>query len=97
MLLYYVAVTLLSYDEGYYTDDKTLAGALWKCLFDRREDVEPKELLHIVDYVHRNMSHLESITNQQLIDGFISFLPLDSDKPDVSKDEQVQQILRLMS
>ncbi|XP_067945462.1 ubiquinol-cytochrome-c reductase complex assembly factor 1-like [Watersipora subatra] len=89
---HFLGVVLL-YDEGYQTDDKVLAGALWKCLLQAREDVEPKDLLSLVDYVHRNLHHLKSLSDDQFFSGYVSFLPLDSDKPDVEKGKRVQSIL----
>lgn len=88
---------MLSYDEGYHTNDKVLANALWIGVLNQADTVDLERLFHLVDYVHRNMHHLETLPNKQILGGFASFLPLYSDKPDITKDHRVLQRLQLIN
>lgn len=91
--IWYVAAAVIGYDEGYFTDDKVLAGAIWRCLLEKNQHVEPRHLVDLVDYVHKNLHHLLSITDNELLGGKISFISFDSDQPDPTKDRKIQQLV----
>ena len=59
-LLYHLQASIFSYDEGLMSDDKVLAGALWRNLFQMK-DIDPRKLETSVDYVRNQLEHLKSI------------------------------------
>lgn len=82
---------VVGYDEGYLTDDKTLASAIWRHFLDKDPNVEPEILCKLVHYIHKNLQHLETLSDKQLLLGYTTFIGLDSDKPDKAKDSEVFQ------
>lgn len=84
---------VIGYDEGYLCDDRTLAAAVWRNLLDRNTDVEPGDLLALVDYIHKNLQHLETLSDDQLLSGFISFIPFNSEKVNVEKDNHIRKLV----
>lgn len=57
---------LITYDDGFMHDDKSLATSLWVRLFDRKcENYEHLEVL--VEYVRRQMQMLDSIREEELL------------------------------
>lgn len=58
---------LFSFDEGLLTSDVVLAGAIWRHLFGQ-EDFNPKHLSLMVDYIRHNISNLDNINYEHLID-----------------------------
>lgn len=66
---------MLSYDEGLLTDDKTLAGAIWRTLFSK-ESVDPRHLSTMVKYVRQQSEHLNSISSRHwCTDGNFDWAP----------------------
>lgn len=61
-LLYHHQGAMHSYDEGLLTDDKTLANALWRTLFSKNNDVDPRVLELSVKYIRVQMNHIRSIS-----------------------------------
>lgn len=59
-LLYHLQAAMFSYDEGLLTDDKVLAGALWRNLFQKQQ-VDPRTLEMMVNYVRTQSEHLKTI------------------------------------
>lgn len=88
--------SVVRYDDGYLSDDKTLASAVWRNLLNKNEKAEPSDLLHLVEYIHKNLHHLESLPDEQFINGVISFIGLDNEKVDKAKDQHVRRLVVTM-
>ncbi|XP_071959667.1 ubiquinol-cytochrome-c reductase complex assembly factor 1-like [Antedon mediterranea] len=66
---------LLAYDEGVMSDDRVLAGALWRNIFLQRCD-DPESLANMVEYVRMQIQYLETLDSSQLLQkGRIKWLP----------------------
>lgn len=67
---------MLALDEGLVDDDTVLAAALWRhlCSF---QPIPLERLVHIVEYVRKNIRHLEQLPDENFIkNGYVYFLPL---------------------
>lgn len=85
---------LLGYDEGYFTNDKILAGALWTGLLGQSDSIQPKQITELLEYVHINLAHLQTISDKQILrDGFMNFIPLDFKKPNSAKDKAIKSMV----
>ncbi|VDM13489.1 unnamed protein product [Wuchereria bancrofti] len=58
--------TFLEYDEGFLSDDTTLAGALWRNLYMQRS-VDPVHLNRAVYYVRGTMAYLDSLSLEKIL------------------------------
>ncbi|KAK3596443.1 hypothetical protein CHS0354_033406 [Potamilus streckersoni] len=82
--------SLISYDEGLLQSDKVLANNLWDILFEKR-DIDPKSLELMVQYVRKQLKHLDSQDSSLLLSkGMVHFLPLHSESLD---PERINPIL----
>ena len=59
--------SLFSYDEGLLTSDVVLAGAIWRHIFGQ-EDFNVKHLSILVDYIRHNISSLDNLNYEHLIE-----------------------------
>ncbi|XP_033324007.1 ubiquinol-cytochrome c reductase complex assembly factor 1 [Megalopta genalis] len=57
---------LLDYDEGLLSDDKVLAGAIWRIFFCS-ECNNPEQVEQILIYVRKQISILDKISSQQIL------------------------------
>jgi len=70
---------LFAYDEGALGDDKALAGALWRILFQKDCD-EPQKLAKMVHYVRKQQAFLDRQDSHTLMyHGVAFFLPFDGE------------------
>lgn len=84
-LLYQQQGAMLSYDEGLLTDDKTLAGAIWRTLYSK-DLVDPRHLYTIVKYVRFQLEHLNSIGSRHwCLDGKFDWAPFPPLQPQPQK------------
>jgi len=68
--------TLFAYDEGLISDDRVLAGALWRNLFDRN-CADASHLEKMVEYVRRQIVNIDRIDSESLFaTGILKFLPM---------------------
>lgn len=66
-----------SYDEGLLSDDRVLAGALWRRFFKNYNNDDVKKLETLVEYVRKTVYHLDSVDSYLLLrTGKMSWLPL---------------------
>ncbi|XP_031362368.1 ubiquinol-cytochrome c reductase complex assembly factor 1 isoform X2 [Lonchura striata] len=67
---------LFGYDEGILCDDRVLASALWRNLFNRNCD-DPRHLELLVEYVRKQVQHLDALSGEDLLlTGEVSWRPL---------------------
>ncbi|XP_041361092.1 ubiquinol-cytochrome-c reductase complex assembly factor 1-like [Gigantopelta aegis] len=78
--------SLFAYDEGLLGDDKTLAGAVWRTLFEQR-DTDPGNITLMVEYIRKQIKHVSAQDERSILfDGVVTFLPLYGDREDPSRD-----------
>ncbi|XP_068120010.1 ubiquinol-cytochrome c reductase complex assembly factor 1 [Hyperolius riggenbachi] len=82
--IFYASV--FGYDEGIISDDRTLASALWRNLFNMRCE-DPQELELMVEYVRKQMQYLDSLNGDDLLlSGEVAWRPLlESDPQSIMK------------
>lgn len=68
---------LMGYDEGLLTDDVTLAGALWRRMFQMKE-VDLDHLESFVRYIRKQIIYLDNIPSKELLSN--KSLPWDFDR-----------------
>ncbi|AET37933.1 Cbp3p Ecym_2184 [Eremothecium cymbalariae DBVPG len=68
---------VLSYDEGFFTDDATLAAALWRNLFGGRKNVDIIHLEAMVRYVRSQLYVLSKMSDRDFALGNFKFVPPD--------------------
>ena len=82
-------LALFSYDEGMISDDKVLAGALWRTFFQQKV-VPPQHLEKLVHYVRKQQLHLHKQDEASILSmGLVSFLPLEGEEENVNHTEQI--------
>ncbi|CAG5129659.1 unnamed protein product [Candidula unifasciata] len=79
-------LSILYYDEGLMGSDKQLANSLWVQLFAMDPNIGAEQLELMVKYVRKQVYHHDSLDPLLILKpGYISFLPLVSDKLDPKK------------
>ncbi len=67
----------LAYDEGFprailiaglYHNDAIFAAALWRNLFIAKSDLSAQELAQVLEYIRRNLQHLERMDTQTILE-----------------------------
>ncbi|XP_046374684.2 ubiquinol-cytochrome-c reductase complex assembly factor 1-like [Haliotis rufescens] len=87
---------LFSYDEGILGDDRELAGAVWRILFEREQDKEAHQLALMVEYVRKQVHHMDQQDSDLMLRrGVVTLLPLYGDKLNV--DEVNSKLLAIYS
>lgn len=66
--------SVMSYDEGFYLDDATLASALWRNLFSGREEIDESYLEQLVHYIRVQLHVLENVSDFDFSRGRFSFI-----------------------
>ncbi|KAL6929571.1 hypothetical protein ACO0SA_000974 [Hanseniaspora valbyensis] len=87
---------IFAYDEGFYTDDYTLAKAIWRNLFSGRKNIDFVHLEAIVRYVRSQLYVLSKMSDRDFAMGNFSFIPSDEFvKPLTEKEyeELKQQVI----
>jgi len=64
---------LVSYDEGLIKGDAVLAGAVWRNVFQAREDVDVADVAAVVSYLRRELARLDKLPDAQISTGDIKF------------------------
>lgn len=66
--------SVMSYDEGFYLDDATLASALWRNLFAGRQEIDPTHLEQLVHYIRTQLHVLENVSDFDFSRGRFHFI-----------------------
>lgn len=64
---------LVSYDEGLIKGDAELGAAVWRNVFQAREDVDLADVGAVVSYLRREVARLDRLSDAQLSTGDIKF------------------------
>lgn len=59
--------TLLAYDEGFVKGDAVLAAAVWRLVYQSREDVDMRHVAAIVSWMRRTLKSLDRMMEPQLL------------------------------
>ncbi|XP_059926461.1 ubiquinol-cytochrome-c reductase complex assembly factor 1 [Gadus macrocephalus] len=82
---FYAAI--FGYDEGILSDDRVLAAALWRNLFNR-ECEDPRQLELMLEYVRKQMQYIDSLDAEDLLlTGEVKWRPM--------LEENAQSILKV--
>lgn len=64
---------LVSYDEGLIKGDAVLGAAVWRNVFQAREDVDLADIATVVSYLRRELARLDKLGDERLTSGQIQF------------------------
>lgn len=64
----------MSYDEGFYLDDATLASSIWRNLFSGREDIDETYLQQLVHFIRVQLYVLENVSDFDFSRGRFGFI-----------------------
>lgn len=64
---------LVSYDEGLIKGDAELGAAVWRNVFQAREDVDLADVAAVVSYLRREVARLDRLSDAQLSTGDVKF------------------------
>lgn len=66
---------VFAYDEGFFTDDATLATAVWRNLFGGRKNIDIVHLEAIVRYIRSQLYVLSRLSDREFAMGSFKFVP----------------------
>ncbi|KAM0716356.1 hypothetical protein Q7P37_007801 [Cladosporium fusiforme] len=64
---------LVSYDEGLIKGDAVLGAAVWRNVFQAREDVNLEDVAVVVAYLRNEITRLDKVTDSEIASGAIRF------------------------
>ncbi|KAK3087857.1 hypothetical protein FSP39_011555 [Pinctada imbricata] len=74
------SMAMLTYDEGLLGDDKDLAQAIWRNMYNS-SDVDPQVLETLVMYIRKQVRHMDMLSDRDfIINGICLLLPLYGDE-----------------
>lgn len=65
---------VMSYDEGFFLDDATLASALWRNLFAGRDEIDPTHLEQLVHYIRTQLYVMQNVSDFDFARGRFHFI-----------------------
>ncbi|KAI3402493.1 CBP3 [Candida oxycetoniae] len=80
--------SVLSYDEGLMTDDITLAAALWRNVFNAKEDADIRHVEALLVYVRSQLYVLSKMTDRAFGFGKFKFVPPDQIVTPITKHQE---------
>lgn len=81
---------VLAYDEGFYSDDSTLATAVWRNLFAGRKNIDMSHLEDVVKYIRSQLYILSKMSDREFALGKFNFvLPTETVKI-LTPEEELQ-------
>lgn len=86
--------SVMSYDEGFYLDDATLASALWRNLFAGRTDIDSTYLEQMVHYIRTQLYVMENISDFDFSRGRFYFID-PSLRYEPLKSSEIEEIKRI--
>lgn len=81
---------VFSYDEGFFTDDATLASAIWRNLFGGRKNVDIVHLEAMVRYVRSQLYVLSKLSDREFATGKFKFVSPDETVERLSSEKEFQ-------
>lgn len=66
--------SVMSYDEGFFLDDATLASALWRNLFSGRAEIDESYLEQLVHYIRTQLYVLQNLSDFDFSRGRFTFI-----------------------
>jgi cytochrome b pre-mRNA-processing protein 3 len=81
--------SLFSYDEGLLGDDKALAGALWRNLFEKKSD-DAEHIEAMVKYIRKQIVHLDEMESDVIQSaGIFTFLLMHETPEAIERSKQI--------
>lgn len=81
---------VFAYDEGFYTDDATLAASLWRNLFGGRKNIDMVHLEAMVRYVRSQLYVLSRMSDRDFAVGSFKFVPPDETVERLTAEQEAQ-------
>ncbi|SCU80798.1 LAME_0B04610g1_1 [Lachancea meyersii CBS 8951] len=81
---------VFAYDEGFFTDDATLAAAIWRNLFGGRKNVDMVHLEAMVRYVRAQLYVLSKMSDREFAMGGFKFVPPDETVHQLSPQQEAE-------
>lgn len=81
---------VLAYDEGFFTDDSTLATAVWRNLFAGRKNIDITHLESVVKYIRSQLYILSRLSDREFATGKFNFVLPTQDVEKLSPEEELQ-------
>lgn len=76
---------LVSYDEGLIKGDAVLGAAVWRNVFQAREDVDLEDVAAVVGYLRREINRLDKLPDGALAKGAVEFSNPAEEKREVAQ------------
>lgn len=81
---------VLAYDEGLMTDDITLAGAIWRNVFNGNPNADMRHIESLVGYVRQQLYVLNKMSDREFGFGKFKFVPPDEVVKPLTKAQEQQ-------
>lgn len=79
---------VFAYDEGFYTDDATLATAVWRNLFGGRKNIDMIHLEAVVRYIRSQLYVLSRLSDREFAMGNFKFVPPNEIVEKLTKEQE---------
>ncbi|QLG71063.1 hypothetical protein HG535_0B01010 [Zygotorulaspora mrakii] len=79
---------IFAYDEGFYTDDATLATAVWRNLFGGRKNIDFVHLEAVVRYIRSQLYVLSMLSDREFALGNFKFVPANESVSVLTKEQE---------
>lgn len=66
--------SVFAYDEGFFSDDTVLAGAVWRNLFEGKKDVDFAHIEQIVHYIRCQIYAMDKLSDLDFTQGRFAFI-----------------------
>lgn len=80
----------IAFDEGLLCDDNVLAAALWRNFFHNKKQTDAEVLARMVEYIRKNVQHLETYSRDHLLfqSGKFTWLPFNEIHEDQEEEKE---------
>lgn len=81
---------VFAYDEGFFTDDATLATAVWRNLFSGRKNIDMVHLEAVVRYIRSQLYVLSRLSDRDFAMGNFKFVPPNESVTVLTKEQEAE-------
>lgn len=81
---------IFAYDEGFFTDDATLATAVWRNLFSGRKNIDMVHLEAVVRYIRSQLYVLSRLSDRDFAMGNFKFVPPNESVSVLTPEQEAQ-------
>ncbi|CCK69855.1 Cbp3p KNAG_0D01030 [Huiozyma naganishii CBS 8797] len=79
---------IFAYDEGFFSDDATLATAVWRNLFGGRKNIDISDLEAVVKYIRSQLYVMSRMSDREFALGKFKFVPANESVKRLSAEEE---------